>query len=636
MRWLAAILLALTPAAIGAEERIRTFDSDIRIARDGTLTVTETIKVATQGDVIKRGILRDFPTSYRNRLEQRTRVTFDVQSVSRDGHAEPFAVENLANGKRIRTGSADVFLGNGDHVYVITYRTSRQLSFGAAHDELYWNATGTGWPFPIDAASARITLPSLAQFGQRATYTGPQGANDHHAEVSAEGPGFIAFRTTRPLGREAGLTVAAAFPRGVVAAPAGRTRAWWWLQDWAPLAAGVLAALSLLVYQLRAWWVAGRGPRAGTVVPLFAPPDGLSAAAIRYISRMRMDNRAFSAAIVQAGVARQLHIDKQDGGWFSRDTTTLVPTRGGAAMARAEQKMLDALFRGETTPLALKQENHSVLQAARSALGDTFDEDYRGKLFVKNTDWAMLGLLGIPAAIFAVTMIAALVGGATPGAGSTFALGGLLAIAGVFVGYRLTIGRTGCLLALAWLVVAGCTLAIFFAAFASFVTALAVGAWAVLLPIATLPVALLAFKWMEAPTVEGRAVMDRIAGFKHYLGIAEEARLDTLHPPERTPELFERYLPYAIALDVENRWADRFAGVLAAAAATAGGGAATMGWYSGQGDIWSDPGGFAASVGSSLTSSVASAATAPSSSSGGSGGGGSSGGGGGGGGGGGW
>jgi uncharacterized membrane protein len=154
-----------------------------------------------------------------------------------------------------------------------------------------------------------------------------------------------------------------------------------------------------------------------------------------------------------------------------------------------------------------------------------------------------------------------------------------------------------------------------------------------LIPLLALPVVLTAFAWMAAPTREGRAVLDRIAGFRHYLSITEEDRLEALHPPEKTPELFERYLPYAIALKVENQWADRFTATLAAAAAS--GQAQTMAWYSGHSDPWNDPGGFADSVGSSLASTISSSSTAPGSSSG-SGGGGSSGGGGGGGGGGGW
>jgi uncharacterized membrane protein len=96
--------------------------------------------------------------------------------------------------------------------------------------------------------------------------------------------------------------------------------------------------------------------------------------------------------------------------------------------------------------------------------------------------------------------------------------------------------------------------------------------------------------------------------------------------------LFERFLPYAIALDVENRWARRFAGVLAAA----GAGPAVSTWYVGNNNWRTDPVGFANHLGGSLSHTIASASSPPGSSDGGSSGGGSSGGGGGGGGGSGW
>lgn len=153
-----------------------------------------------------------------------------------------------------------------------------------------------------------------------------------------------------------------------------------------------------------------------------------------------------------------------------------------------------------------------------------------------------------------------------------------------------------------------------------------------LLPALALPLVISAFFWIAAPTREGRAVLDRIAGFKQYLSITERERLDRMTAPLDTPEIFERYLPFAIALGVENRWADRFAAVLAAAAVQ---GRQGFGWYSGSDSPWDNPGRFASTVGSSLSGAISSASTAPGSSSG-SGGGGSSGGGGGGGGGGGW
>jgi uncharacterized membrane protein len=166
--------------------------------------------------------------------------------------------------------------------------------------------------------------------------------------------------------------------------------------------------------------------------------------------------------------------------------------------------------------------------------------------------------------------------------------------------------------------------------------------WVEILPAAMpallAPLIAVGFSWLKAPSVAGRKVMDRIEGFRHYLGVAEKDRLEFLNPPKETAELFERFLPYAVALDVENAWGKRFAGVLAAAAAA---GVATSTWYSGSRDFTSDPVSFASHLGSDLSQTIASASTPPgtsggSSSSSGSSGGGSSGGGGGGGGGSGW
>ena len=62
----------------------------------------------------------------------------------------------------------------GEHTYTLSYRTDRQLGYFENHDELYWNVTGTGWMFPIDAASARVRLPAAVAAAQIAVegYTG--------------------------------------------------------------------------------------------------------------------------------------------------------------------------------------------------------------------------------------------------------------------------------------------------------------------------------------------------------------------------------------------------------------------------------------------------------------------------------
>jgi hypothetical protein len=73
------------------------------------------------------------------------------------------------------------------------------------------------------------------------------------------------------------------------------------------------------------------------------------------------------------------------------------------------------------------------------------------------------------------------------------------------------------------------------------------------------------FHLLKARTLKGHQVMDQIEGFKLYLSVAEKERMKILHPSEKTPELFEKYLPYCLALDVENEWSEQFANVLARA-----------------------------------------------------------------------
>jgi uncharacterized membrane protein len=140
-------------------------------------------------------------------------------------------------------------------------------------------------------------------------------------------------------------------------------------------------------------------------------------------------------------------------------------------------------------------------------------------------------------------------------------------------------------------------------------------------------------KLLKAPTAEGRKVMDAVEGFKMYLSAAEAPRIKVLHPPDRTPKLFEAYLPYALALDVESQWAEQFSDVLARAGESQSG--YSPSWYHASNWTGFNANSFTSSIGSSLSSAISSASTPPGSSSG-SGGGGSSGGGGGGGGGGGW
>lgn len=626
---LLALLLVFAPGVACAEERILRFVSDVRVQPDASLAVTETIDVRAENDAINHGIYRDFPTRYRGRGGAQVRVGFAFEGATLDGKPVPASVGAVSNGVRIKIGDPAKYVSVGEHRYVIRYRTTRQLGRFDEYDELYWNATGNGWRFPIDVAEARIRLPSQAKFGQRSAYTGAQGSTAANAEMVEERAGEILFRTTRPLEPYEGLTVAVAFPKGVVAEPSGGARALWWLADYGPPLAGALGLLGLLGFYYVAWRRAGRNPRAGTVVPIFAPADALTPAAMRYITKMCADNRAFAAALVDMGVRGHVRMVEEDGGWFSGNKTRLERLQSSSELPAEEEAALRELARSGGS-IVMDKKNHAKFSSAKSSLADILKAQYEGRMFRRNWGWAIAGALLFAGMLWltAAAIVAATDGAAIWQVGVTLGCVILAAILAAIIQGSSAVGK--CLFSLLAFVAVAIAIA---AGMPILGQALSSGWWLPLaLPVLALPVVVSAFFWIAAPTREGRAVLDRIAGFRQYLSITERERLDRMMAPKDTPEIFERYLPYAIALGVENRWADRFADVLAAAAVQ---GRQGFNWYSGSSSPWDSPGRFASTVGSSLSSAISSASTAPGSSSG-SGGGGSSGGGGGGGGGGGW
>jgi len=63
---------------------------------------------------------------------------------------------------------------------------------------------------------------------------------------------------------------------------------------------------------------------------------------------------------------------------------------------------------------------------------------------------------------------------------------------------------------------------------------------------------------MPARTLLGVRALAKVRGFQDFLGRVEKDRIKRL---EQTPALFEKYLPYAMALGVESRWAEAFGSI---------------------------------------------------------------------------
>ena len=614
---------AVGPADAAGDERILSFRSDIQVHADATMTVTETIVVRSARNQIKRGIYREFPTTYTDNHGNTVRVGFRVLGVTRDGRTEPYYIRDESNGKRVYIGDKDVILKPGRYSYTLTYRTDQQVGFFDDYDEIYWNATGNGWVFPIDQAEARVTLPKGAVVLDTYGYTGRQGDKgaDYTARQAANGA--VIFTATRPLGPKEGLTVVVSWPKGIVTEPDVVEKTRNLLVANMSVLTGGIGLLLLVAYYCAAWLKVGRDPDKGTIVPLFESPEGFSPAATRYVMNMGYDKKAFTAAIVSMAVKGYLTIDED-----ADDDYTLRRTDADRSVLTAGEAKLGAKLFGAKDSIVLKQKNHKKIGGAVKALKGYLKGELGKKHFERNLGYFIAGLV-----ITVFTLGAIVVGARAPdeAAFMTIWLTGWTGACYVLVvgtvnawrsgSYGAAIGAT--LFSLPFLGFEAVGIGMFSASVSPFATAIL---------IAVVLVDAVFYHLLKAPTLMGRRVMDRIEGFKLYLSVAEQARLEALHPPDKTPELFEKYLPYAIALDVENEWGDQFAGVLAQAGQ---GGEYRPRWYSGHSFHSHDIGGFGSSLGGSFSNAISSSSTAPGSSSGG-GGGGSSGGGGGGGGGGGW
>ena len=573
MTRLLALLLALAwalPAAAQQDggERILDYDVDIAIQTDGSVEITERITVRAEGRAIRRGIVREFPTRYRDRFGDRVVVDFEVLEVLRNGQPEPWFTERVSNGVRVNTGNDDFLPVPAEHVFTLRYRTNRQLGFFEQHDELYFNAMGHSSSLRVDGGRVTARLPAPVPVAEMELdgFTGREGGRGRAFNGSLAEAGVAHWELAAPLARREGFTVLLTFPKGVVAEPGTVQRLGWQLRDNAAAIVALAGLALLLGWCLNRWRAIGRDPHPGTIIVRYEPPPGYSPAELRYMQRRAHDSTGFSADLLAAAVAGAVTIQ--------RETRTLRTDRWTVHRADAPQslhagsapaRLADKLLRRGADSVVLQSSNASRIREAMSEHRKQVGSRIVPALYRHNA-----GSVGIAALILIATLVASVLLVVLTGSG--FALAGILLGAGLAV--TVTFGFL-----------------------------------------------------IGAPTPAGRELLDQIEGFRRYLGVAEKQDLQALQgPSEREPELdagrFERLLPYAVALDVEDAWTGKFTAAVGAAAAAAA--TASMTWYaaSGRGANLGDLGGMTRSLSKGLSSQIASSSSPPGSSSGGGGGGG--------------
>ena len=568
---LLSLLLFLPAPARGEDFTIRSFRSDIEVRADASLRVVETIETIFLRP--RHGLYRDIPFRYTDELGKESTTPLRVVSVTdASGGAWRYQVGRSGGFLRVRIGDPGRFV-EGRQVYVITYTVENAILFFPDHDELYWNVTGNEWPVAIESASATATVS--AGGGPRKTrtrgYTGPRGSREEACTVTpvANGATFTATREFRP---GEGMTIVLGWEKGIVHPGSAWKPTFFRLnlsENWV-----FLAPLFSLGYMLARWYRKGKDPSTGDpLVVAYSPPEEngrpLLPAEIGVLIDERLDPKDITASVVDLAVKKHITIEekKSPGLLFHKTDYLLRKTKGpGAELSPFERLLMERLFRDhgqEVSVSELKLEFYKNLDDLKKA---AFEGLERMKCFAADP--------------LRVTTTYRTAGILIAFGGSALAL-----IAGKF-------GWHGSAAAVVAAVLSGVVVFLFSSR-------------------------------MPVKTLTGVRALGRIKGFEEFLTRAEKDRLERM----KDANLFEKYLPYAIALGVSERWAEAFEGIYQE----------TPGWYVSEGGVDAfRPAAFHHSLDTALSSMSTAMYSSPRSGGSGFSGGGGSGGGGGGGGGGSW
>jgi hypothetical protein len=497
-----AVLLLFPPSSAVAQRSlaVERFHAAIAVRQDGTVDVTETITAKFTGSW--NGIYRTVPVEYHT--PQGFNWTLRLELLDAKGpDGRPLRVESERERHYIKYKIWLPGAEDATRTLALRYRARNGLRFFEDHDELYWNVTGDEWDVPVGVASARIELPSGATGLRAIAFNGAYGSTAQDAEVAIEG---TAVRVTmpKPLGFHEGLTAVVGWDKGLVAEPTGTDRALGFLASNWPLGIPIV----VLTGMFGVWRRVGRDPAALPVAVRYEPADSLSPAEAGALIDESADMRDITATVVDLAVRGFLKIEETEekallGMITKRDYLfhRLTPSSGAKALERHETRVLSGLFE-DRSPVKLSDldnEFYTNLPGIKDGIYDRLVSRgyYRARPDKVKGRW-MIG---------AGVLTALIVGLGSAAGGAWLDMTPLpFVIAGIVSG-----------LVVAW------------------------------------------FGWhMPARTIEGARARERVIGFEEFLRRVEGDRFERV---ARTPEMFERFLPFAMAFGVERKWAKAFEGI---------------------------------------------------------------------------
>jgi uncharacterized membrane protein len=499
-------LLALSGVATAnaKELRIENFDAHIDVVSNGTIDVTETIRAHFIGTGW-HGLYRSIPVEYVTPQGLNYTLFLDVKQVTDgSGHNLKFESSRVRHYRKLK-----IYLPNADNsvqTVSIEYTVSDAIKFFEDHDELYWNVTGDEWDVPIQSAHAQMVLPSGASNIRATVFTGVYGSRAKDAEIDVAGNG-VEVRTTAPLPYHAGLTVAVAMDKGAIREPTAADEIGRFLRSNWPLflPVGVFCVMFYL------WWTRGRDPRLRPIAAQYEPPNQLTPGEAGTLVDNAANMRDITASIVDLAVRgyvviEEVQKDRMLGLMHEKDYNFILQKDRSqwSALKAHEQALLDGFFTagtaGETISMdSLQNRFYKTLPVMRSGI---FDSLVSQGFYKRRPDSVRSTYIGAGVVIGALMIWG---GGAMARAMGNapvpFIIGGIVSA-----------------------------------------------------------IVICAFGWfMPAHTEEGTRALEGVLGFEDFLNHVEA---DRFNRTIKTPQMFEKFLPFAMAFGVEKNWSKAFDGIM--------------------------------------------------------------------------
>jgi len=481
---------------------INDFTANILVNPDSSFTVKETLTV--EFDHSRHGIYREIPYIYTDSLGRNIKTPTKVLSVMDGaGNKRKAKVTKSGNIIHIRIGDPDSYV-SGVQKYEIFYKVENAILFLKDRDELYWNVTGNNWKAEIKQAQGGVSLAGekTKEF-QASCYTGRIGSSEKACTFS-NADNYIEFKTGRSLSAGEGFTIAYGWDKGLVSPPSSFKKFLWSVnleQNWVFM----LPVLSLII-MLLLWRRLGRDPRdRESVTVMYGPPQfnntPLCPAEVGALVDETLDSRDITATIVGLAVKGYLKIEetKEEGIIFdSKDYYLAKVKEADDSLPLFEREIMSCIFGALPGKMVSELKNHFYVYI--DPLKKTvYSELTVKKYFTVSPDKVrqLYAAAGFVTALAATVLIGLLFSDSIGGL-RTF-LSGIL-----------------------------CGLPIF--GFA---------------------------KYMPAKTRAGANAYMDILGFEEFLSRAEKDQLLRM----KDENLFSKFFPYALALNVADNWAKAFEGI---------------------------------------------------------------------------